>query len=88
MREFVKRLGLPLDVAIVPDLNNPKHGEIKGATILIYDSDPEIAWTTLLHETAEYRLKALTSLCRRLVYKLLEDSLPMRLRLKRVSEDW
>ena len=72
MRGFVKKVSLPLEVVHLPDPKNSRHGEIKGDAILIYDSDEEAAWTTLLHEITEYRLKPLIAPYRRLVNKLIE----------------
>jgi hypothetical protein len=72
MRSFVKKLGLPLEVEYTPNPCSPRHGEIKGKVVLIYDPDEEDAWHTLLHETTEYRLKDLTSTYRRIINKLIE----------------
>ena len=40
--------------------------------VLIYDSDEETAWFSLLHETTEWRVKGLIAPYRRLVNKLIE----------------
>jgi len=72
MNELVKRLNLPLTVSHVPNLDGGRHAEIKGNVILIYDAEEETAWTSLLHEVVEYRLKTVTSTYRRLVNKLIE----------------
>jgi len=72
MSAFVEVLNLPLKLAYVPDPSSAKYGEIKGNAILIYSPDPETAWLTLLHETTEFRLKALTSTYRRIINKLIE----------------
>ena len=72
MNEFVEKLNLPLEVTYVPDSKSSKHAEIKERVILVYDTDEETAWTSLLHELIEYRLRTVTSTYRRLTNKLIE----------------
>lgn len=72
MREFVKRLNLPLEVAYLPDQNNSRRAEIKDGTILIYDPEPDQAWQSLFHEILEYRLRGLISPHREIINKLIE----------------
>lgn len=71
MREFVKRLNLPIEVTYVPDPSSPKHGEIKDSVIVISDANPETAWITMLHEVVEWRLRPVLKIYRDAVNSLI-----------------
>lgn len=72
MEKCLSELGVPLKLEWSPKPSSKVHGEIKGATIYIYDVNPEDAWSTFLHEIIEFKLKDLTSVYRALINKLIE----------------
>jgi len=71
MQEFVRKLGLNLQVVHVPEPNNPRHAEIKGNTILIHGSSKAECWNSLIHEVVEYRLKPLLRIYREAINSLI-----------------
>lgn len=71
MRDFVKRLGIPLDVEHVPNPHSPRHAEIKDGIVLIYDTSEPECWNSLLHEIIEWRLRPVLKLYRDAINSLI-----------------
>lgn len=72
MQQALDKLGIPLTVVLIPDPNQDKHGEIKASTLFIYDKDQNEAWSTLNHETFEFKFKQVTFVYRTIINSLIE----------------
>jgi hypothetical protein len=74
MQKLLEELGVPLTVALVPQPQSMKHGEIDqtSKTLFIYDTDPEQAWTTFIHEILEFKLQNYTRVYRAIINALIE----------------
>jgi len=73
MKRILERLGLTLKVKWIPKADSPKHGEICGDTIFVYDLDEDEAWLTFLHEVFEFKLDEVTRVYRSLINGLIES---------------
>lgn len=72
MQDCVNCLGLSLKVIWKPDDSKSIHGEIRSNVIIIYCSDEQEAWNTLMHEITEYKLENVTRPYRLLINSLIE----------------
>ena len=74
MQDCLNRLGIPLEVAWVPNPEKDKQGEIvlSSKTLFIYSSSESEAWQTLIHELLEYKIKDVTQGYRLIVNSLIE----------------
>ncbi len=72
--DVVRRIGLNVRVVYTPDSDSDLHGEYlpNQNLIRIYDSDPDDAYRTLIHEIVEARITPLINKYRVLVNKLIE----------------
>ena len=71
--QLVRRMRIPVKIIYTPDPYNKDHGQYIPADniIIIYDSDPEKAYETLIHEILEYRLYPLIKKYKILINKLI-----------------
>jgi len=74
MQDCLNRLGIPLEVAWVPNPEKDKHGEIvlSSKTLFIYAASEGEAWQTLVHEILEFRLKNVLGHYRNVINGLIE----------------
>ena len=74
MQDCLNRLGIPLEVAWVPNPEKDKHGEIvlSSKTLFIYAVSEGEAWQTLIHEVLEFRLKSVLGHYRNVINGLIE----------------
>ena len=74
MQDCLNRLGVPLEVAWLPNPEKDKLGEIvlSSKTLFIYASSEGEAWQTLIHEILEFRLKGVLGHYRNVINGLIE----------------
>ena len=74
MQECLNRLGIPLEVAWLPNSEKDKQGEIilASKTLLIYSPSETEAWQTLTHEICEFKFKRVCETYRSLINSLIE----------------
>lgn len=74
MQAILEKLGIPLKVVWVSDVDKKVHGLIEESsrTLFIYDVNEEDAWQTLLHETLEWKLREVTRVYRFIINSLIE----------------
>jgi hypothetical protein len=72
MQDCLCCLGVNLNVRWQPDSSKSVHGEIKGNSIFLYDSNEAEAWQTFTHEVTEYKLQNVTRPYRLMINSLIE----------------
>ena len=74
MQDCLSRLGIPLEVAWVPNPEKDKQGEIvlSSKTLFIYATSEGEAWQTLVHEVLEFRLRGILNHYRNVINGLIE----------------
>ena len=74
MQDCLNRLGVPLEVAWLPNPEKDKLGEIvlSAKTLFIYATSEGEAWQTLIHEILEFRLKGVLGHYRNVINGLIE----------------
>lgn len=74
MNEICSKLGMPFKVVWTPDPGANDRGKIdlKNHVIYIFDLKEEDAWSTLVHEVLELKIRPLLSFYRSLINVLIE----------------
>jgi hypothetical protein len=74
MQDSLNRLGIPLEVAWLPNAEKDKQGEIVLAskTLFIYSSSESEAWAGLIHEVFEFKFKRVCETYRSIINSLIE----------------
>ena len=72
MQGVLDRLCIALSAKWLPNPDTCVHGEIKGATLFVYDVDEDEAWATFTHEVVEFKLKGVTRVYRTMINSLID----------------
>jgi hypothetical protein len=74
MQDCLNRLGIPLEVAWLPNPEKDKQGEIvlSSKTLFIYSPSESEAWQTLTHEIFEFKFKRVCETYRSIINSLIE----------------
>lgn len=75
MQECVNQLGIPLEVAWLPNPEKDKRGEIIlfSKTLFIYAASEGEAWQTLIHELFEWKFKRVCEIYRSIINLLIGE---------------